>query len=571
MGFGCDQARVDAGLCLASRALEFSGDGVIVTDLSANIIEANPAFCAMTGYDRAELLGRNPRVMKSDRHDAEFYRRMWDAILATGQWQGEIWDRRKNGEVFPKRLTINAVRDASGKITHYVGVSSDISRMKREASEMERLAHFDPLTGLPNRILLLDRLRQAMAQAKRAERMVAVLFLDLDGFKRVNDRLGHALGDQLLVAVGERLGSCLRAADTVCRLGGDEFVVVLPEVNGASDVVPVARKILEASAAPFTLRDRDASITTSIGVALYPHDGETTEALVAAADSAMYRAKEAGRNTYRFYSKEMHEQAVALAQLESDLRGALDRGEFVLHYQPRVDLRSGRVRGVEALIRWRQPQGALVPPSKFIPMAEELKLIVPIGEWVLEEAFRQARAWDAAGVPPLRVSVNLAAEHLEQPGLAHRIAAVLMRTGLEPSRAEIEVTETSAMRRPDKTIETLLEMKAIGLRVSIDDFGTGYSSLGYLRRFPIDALKIDRSFIRDLSDDPGAATITRGIIALGHNLGLEIVAEGVETRAQLAFLREHGCDEVQGFLTGRPVPPEAIPDVADGRRLPIVG
>jgi diguanylate cyclase (GGDEF)-like protein/PAS domain S-box-containing protein len=535
-----------------------TGDGVLIADAQGNIVEVNDSFCRITGYTRAEVLGRNPRMMKSDRHDAEFYARMWQAIGEQGQWQGEVWDRRKNGEVFPRWLTISAIEGADGRITHYVGILSDLTSARRSEAELEQLAHYDPLTGLPNRILFRDRLAQAMGQARRGGRKLALLCVDLDGFKPVNDAMGHAAGDALLAAVAERLRSSLRTSDTVARLAGDEFTVLLTEIAGPNDVALVCRKILDILVAPFTLAWRDVHVSASIGVATFPEDGVEVDLLLANADAAMYRAKEAGRNRYQFFSRSMHARAVAQMELEAELRLALERDELVLHYQPQVNPKDGRLVGVEALVRWNHPRQGLLAPARFIHVAEETGLIVPLGEWVMRAACRQSRAWIDDGFPPLRVAVNLAAQQFEEPRLVDRIAAWLIEQRLQPTQLEVEITESSAMSNPELTIERLHEIKAIGIHVSVDDFGTGYSSLSYLKRFPVDTLKIDRSFLRDIPDDQDNATLCSAMIGLAHNLGLRVVAEGVENLAQCEFLRDLDCDELQGYLFSRPVPPSEL-------------
>jgi diguanylate cyclase (GGDEF)-like protein/PAS domain S-box-containing protein len=556
----CEAARIDERHRLGLAALVFSevSDGVLVTDASARILDVNPAFCKITGYTREEVIGRNPRMMKSDRHDPAFYAAMWRSLHVEGRWQGEVWDRRKSGELYAKWLSITTVRNSLGAVTHYVGIFSDITHAKGGDDRVEQATHTDGLTGLPNRVLFRERLRRGMMGARLRSAMLAVLFLDIDDFQRINCGLGHCAGDELLHAVGERISAVLRETDTVARLSEDEFAIVLADVDDPTDVAIVARKLVGTFCEPFRVANQDVSVTASVGVALFPDDASDMESLLRDADVAMYHAKQAGRDTYRFFSADMHTRAAQHVSLESDLRRAVEQGEFVLHYQPRIDVKSGDVCGVEALIRWMHPRLGLIPPARFIPIAEQTRLIVPIGEWVLREACRQARAWDADGLGKISVSVNLSAVQFNRRELARDIGSVLMATGLAPELLEVELTESIAMRSPQATIETLVELRAMGVRAAIDDFGTGYSSLSYLKRFPIDALKIDRSFVRDLVDDPDDANIARAIIGLAHNLRLRVVAEGVETPLQQQFLVQSGCDELQGYLTGRPMAPEKV-------------
>lgn len=572
-GDPCEAARIEERHRLGLAALVFSevSDAIVVTDERSRIVDVNPAFCRITGYTREEVIGRNPNMMKSDRHDATFFASMWKSLNVTGRWQGEIWDRRKSGEVYPKWLSISAIRNSMGAVTNYVGIFSDIAYAKTTEEQLERATHFDAITGLPNRVLFRERVRQALIRATMNGTMLAVLFLDIDEFKRVNDAFGHHAGDELLDAVGERIALLLRETDTVARMSEDEFAIVLSGMDAATNVAIVARKVLQAFSKPFRVAEQEVYTTASLGVALYPDDAGDIENLLRDADTAMYHAKQSGRNTYRFFSTEMHARAAQHVSLECDLRRATERGEFVLHYQPRVDLETGRVCGVEALIRWQHLRLGLVPPARFIPIAEQTRLIVPIGEWVLREACRQGRAWIDDGLGRLQVAVNLSAAQFDQRNLATTIGQVLVDTGLPPELLEVELTESIAMGNPEATIDTLMELRAMGVRAAIDDFGTGYSSLSYLKRFPIDALKIDRSFVRDLVVDPDDANIARAIIGLAHNLRLRVVAEGVETEQQLRALVENGCDEVQGYLTGRPMIPEKIRSLVHRTPRPFSG
>ncbi len=431
--------------------------------------------------------------------------------------------------------------------------------VRKQAEERVRhLAHFDGLTGLPNRSMFNQRAGHALAQARRNAEALAILFIDLDRFKNINDTLGHDAGDRVLEEAAERLRACLRESDTVGRLGGDEFVVLIEELPDPAQVAIVAQKIIAAIARPFALEAQEVHITASIGISTFPDDSQSVEGLMKNADIAMYRAKEQGKNSYRFYSAQMNVHTLERLALESDLRKALERDEFLLHYQPKVDIGSGLIVGMEALLRWQRADGTLVPPAQFIPLAEETGLIVPIGEWVLKTACARNRAWHDLGLPRTRIAVNLSVRQFDKAGLLQDVARVLAETGLGADSLELEITESMVMRDPENTVSLLNELKAMRIRLSIDDFGTGYSSLAYLKRFPIDSVKIDRSFIQGLPDDGDDAAITQAIIAMAHSLRLKVIAEGVETAEQLGFLREHGCDEMQGYLFSRPLPEAGI-------------
>jgi len=545
--------QAEAELKLAARVFESSPEAIVITDAANNIASVNSAFSEMTGYDAAEVIGRNPRLLSSGRQSAEFYAAMWRAIAAEGKWQGEMWNRRKNGDVFPVWLTVSAYRDASGQVLNYVGIESDISERHAAQERIRQLAYYDPLTGLPNRTLLQDRVGQALAVAERDGRQAAVLFVDLDHFKKINDSLGHSAGDQMLVQVAQRLLACLRRMDTVARLGGDEFVVLLSEVTlaGATDV---ARKILASVARPYLIDGHELSVTPSLGISLFPQDGRDFESLLKHADTAMYLAKESGRNAYQFFASDMNVVALERLVLENSLRQGLERGEFVLYYQPQVNASSGRIVGAEALIRWRHPELGMVAPGKFIPVAEASGLIAPIGEWVLREACRQNREWQLAGLAPICVAVNISAAQFRGGRLEDSVREVLAATGLAPGCLELELTESTVMSDADATVEALRRLSAMGVKLAIDDFGTGYSSLSYLKRFPIDKLKIDQSFVRDIVTDPDDWAIATAVISMGHSLRLGVIAEGVERAEQLEMLRRQGCDEVQGYYFSVPLP-----------------
>jgi len=543
----------------SAKVFESTTDGVMITDAAANLLAVNRAFSGITGYTEAEALGRNPRLLKSGRHDESFYQAVWRDIGQTGSWRGEIWNRRKNGEIYPQWLTISSVTDAAGELTNYVGVFSDISQIKQSEAKLEHLAHYDPLTGLPNRLLFGARLEHAIQRAERDGALLTLLYIDLDRFKTVNDGLGHPAGDRMLQEVAQRLSHCVRAEDTVARLGGDEFVIVLEGLADTLLATAMADKLIAAMTRPFHLDGQQVFIGASIGISTYPADGTDTTTLLKNADAAMYRSKEGGRNTYRFYNAEMTRSARDRLILEANMRQAIVQQEFVLHYQPQVDVASGEIVGVEALVRWDHPNSGLIAPLRFIPLAEETGLIIPLGEWVLFAACTQARVWhEHAGMPRITLAVNLSPRQFRQEKLAEHVRAVLDATGLPPALLELEITESALMENAEQAIVTLRALKELGIRISMDDFGTGYSSLAQLKHFPIDKLKIDQSFMRGIPHDQSDMEIAATIVAMARNLHLKVLAEGVETEAQLAFLQIHGCDAYQGYLCSRPLPVPAL-------------
>jgi diguanylate cyclase (GGDEF)-like protein/PAS domain S-box-containing protein len=541
-----------------AKVFESTMEGVVITNSAGDIVAINPAFTNITGYSEAEALGKNPSIRQSGRHDKSFYQAMWTSILETGSWHGEIWNRRKTGETYPEWLTINTVKDEAGNTINYVAVFTDISQMKRSEGELSYLAHHDPLTELPNRLLLDARLEYAIQRADREGSSLAVLFLDLDRFKTVNDSLGHPIGDQLLKSVAALLGACVRGGDTVARLGGDEFVIVLEEVGNAGNTSEIAKKILLALNKRYDLDGQAVYVSASIGISTYPADGRDGTTLLKNADAAMYLAKEEGRNTFRFYSTELTRTAHDRLNLESELRRAIEKQEFLLHFQPQVDVSSGAIVGAEALVRWQHPQFGIISPLRFIPLAEETGLILPLGEWVLNAACEQLSAWMESDLPPITLAVNLSPRQFLQSDLIRQLRAVLDATGLPPWLLELEITEGAIMKRGQEAVATLQAVKDLGLKLAIDDFGTGYSSLAYLRRFPIDTLKIDQSFMRDIPRDTGAMEIAVTITAMAHNLRMQVLAEGVETSEQLAFLQRNGCNTYQGYLYSRPVTAESF-------------
>jgi diguanylate cyclase (GGDEF)-like protein/PAS domain S-box-containing protein len=548
------QGKTESVLQQSATVFENTSEGVLITDTDAKIIAVNKAFTKITGYPENEVLGRDPSILKSGLHDSGFYSAMWSSLQRDGEWKGEISDRRKNGEIFPKWQTISAVRDDNGKLTHYVSVFSDISQLKESAKKLHDLAHHDTLTGLPNRLLLNARLEHTLQRAGRDGNHVAVLFLDLDNFKKINDSLGHPVGDYLLQQVAKRLLACVREDDTVARLGGDELTIVLGSMHDARFAAKVAQQILDALSEPFQLERQEVFVSASIGISIYPQDGRDSTALLKNADAAMYVAKNEGRNRYHFYAEELTIRASKSLALETQLHRALEREEFLLHFQPQVSLRSGKIVGMEALVRWQHPEIGLVPPAEFIPLAEENGLIGAIGKWVLRTACAQAKAWQNNGLSPVRISVNLSGRQLEQANIVQEVHDALQDTGLDPAYLELELTESAVMKRAEHAAEALDGLRALGTTVAIDDFGTGYSSLSHLKRFSVDRLKIDRSFVRDIPQDPNDVALARAIVALAKSLGLSVVAEGVETEAQRDLLTSINCDEMQGYLFSAPRP-----------------
>ncbi len=553
--------RAERALRLTNSAVESSANGIMITDFGAPdnpITYVNPAFERITGYPAAEAVGRNARFLLGEDTGQIGVAEVRAAIRERRECATVLRNYRKDGSLFWNELAVSPVRDADGNVSHFVGVINDITERKRYEEELERQASYDALTGLANRNLARDRVGQAIAYAARSNRAVALLFLDLDRFKRINDSLGHAFGDDLLRAVAERVRRCVRENDTVARLGGDEFVIVLSDMARPEDAAMVARKILLAVAQPLALAGREVSVSASIGVSLYPKDGADYDTLLRNADVAMYQAKETGRDRYRFYTEDMNARALERLDLEAALRRALDRGELLLHYQPLLALAGEAVSDVEALVRWRAGDRGLVSPGEFIPLAEETGLIVPIGKWVLREACRQAKAWADAGFSGLRVAVNLSARQFRERGLAQVVRGALEEAALPPALLKLEITESTVMHNAEEAAAILAELKALGVGIAVDDFGTGYSSLAYLRRFPLDQLKIDRSFVRDAVREAEAAAIVQGILGLAKNLRLETVAEGVETVEQLEFLKAAGCDKIQGYLFSPALPAEQL-------------
>ncbi|MEY2892921.1 MAG: hypothetical protein RJA98_2829 [Pseudomonadota bacterium] len=552
-----EQQEAESQLRLAAAVFDGTLEGVIITGADKRIVSVNKAFTTLLGYAADEVIGQTPRMLSSGRHGAEFYAEMWRALDTVGHWQGELWNRCKDGSLIPELLSINRVCDTDGRVTHFIGVFSDISRLKASEEELEFLAHHDPLTQLPNRLLFQTRLDQALIEAERDNMPLAVLMLDLDRFKDVNDSYGHLTGDALLRHVAERLSLRLRRADTLARLGGDEFALLMQNVQHPEDPARLAGELIAALAEPWQSGD-GVELTTgvSVGIAMYPDHGRSAQTLLQGADAALYRAKADGRGMYRYFADEMTAAARERLSLESRLRRALVDGQLRLHYQPQVDIASGRVVGAEALVRWLDPVEGLISPVRFIPVAEATGLIGEVGEWVLREACRQGKQWIDAGLPALTMAVNVSPRQFHLGDLGALTQEVLLDTRFPPEHLELELTESALMEREQEALGVLQRLRGLGVRLAIDDFGTGYSSLAYLKRFPLDVLKIDRSFISDIPHDADDMEISSAIIAMGHSLGVKVLAEGVETVDQLAFLRLKNCDQYQGFLRSKPLPPE---------------
>lgn len=562
--------RLEHGLRLAEVAIENTTEGVMITDARLRILAVNRAFFRITGYSEAEVLERQPSLLQSGRHDGEFYEAMWGSIRSQGHWQGEIWNRRKGGADYPASLSIRAVPDARGDVVNYVGVFSDLTAIRESEARCDFLAHHDPLTGLPNKLLFVARGERALARARFSGGRVAVVFLelDLDRFKHLDNTLGQPAGDELLRRVGERLDQSVRAEDVVGRLDGNRFMILLKELADGDSAGVVARRLLDGLAVPFRLSGFELYATAAIGVSLFPQDGDELDVLMEAAASAMDYAREQARGSVQFYSAELTRAKTDRFRMESELRRAIHSDELVLHFQPQVSVWSGRIVGVEALVRWRHPELGLILPSRFLPLAESTGLVVEIGAWVLGEACRQVCRWMAEGLPALRVAVNLSAQEISATPLADVIAATLAETGLDPAQLEVEITEASVMANLERAVVTLCAVKSLGVTIALDDFGTGHSSLNYLRRFPIDRLKLDGSFICQVADLETDRAVAHAAIELGHAFKLGVVAEGVETPGQLRFLSASGCDTYQGHLFAAALPPDGLASIlrAEGGR-----
>jgi diguanylate cyclase (GGDEF)-like protein/PAS domain S-box-containing protein len=546
-------------LRLYANIFKHSGEAIIVTNRDNCIIAVNPAFTQLTGYTLEDVEGKNPRILSSGRTPPEIYQELWRDLMEDGFWQGELWDRRKEGAIYPKWAAISVIRDDEGAISHFIASFTNITERKAAEERIERLAHHDTLTGLLNRYSLESRLDQCLLTCQRERHQLAVIFIDMDRFKVINDTLGHHTGDLLLIEVAHRLRAAVRESDIVARQGGDEFVVVLTRLQNVNDVAFLANKLLNSLVQGYEIEGHKLHSSPSIGVAIYPEDGETVEILLKNADTAMYHAKEKGRNNVQYFTATMTEAARERLRIEQDLHLAIELQQFQLYYQPQICAVDGRFCGVEALLRWHHPQQGMVSPMRFIPIAEESGLIETIGAWVIEEACRQLAHWRQQGLRGIKMAVNISAHQLRSPSLVTLVARILQRHQIHPGDLELEITESVAMENPEHAIDQLAALRSLGVELAIDDFGTGYSSLAYLKRLPISTLKLDRSFVRDIDCDPNDATISSATVALAHALGLKVVAEGVETESQADFLgRIHHCDILQGYLFGRPQPADDL-------------
>ncbi len=552
-------------LRLAASVFTHAREGIVITDADGAIVNINHAFTEITGYSHGEVIGQNPRLLKSDRQGEEFYRALWRDLVEQGYWMGEIWNRRKSGELYPEMLTISAVRDTRGETQHYVGLFFDITLQKEQQRQLEYMAHYDALTHLPNRVLLADRLQQSMVQAERRNQLIGVVYLDLDGFKAVNDNHGHEIGDRLLVTIAQRVKDALRKGDTIARLGGDEFVAVLIDLADSDAITPLLKRLLVAVAQPVNIGGVVLQVNASLGVTFYPQSEEVdADQLLRQADQAMYQAKLSGKNRYSFFDTEQDRSVRGQHESIENIRRALEASEFVLHYQPQVNMRTGAFVGVEALIRWQHPERGLMPPGAFLPVVEDHPLSVELGEWVLDTALGQLELWHAQGLA-ITVSVNVGARQLQQPDFIERLRELLAaHPTVQPGDLKLEVLETSALNDIDHVSQVIAACERIGISFALDDFGTGYSSLTYLKRLPANQLKIDRTFVRDMLDDPEDLAILEGVLSLATVFRREVIAEGVESQAQGDMLLQLGCELAQGYGVARPMPADRIGEWAAG-------
>jgi diguanylate cyclase (GGDEF)-like protein/PAS domain S-box-containing protein len=545
--------QITSSLLKLSLAVEQSPNSIVITDLEGNIEYVNSIFTTLTGYAKEEVLGKNPSILKSDQTPQSTYDDMWEHLIGGKTWHGELINRKKDQSIYIESATISPVKQSDGKITNYVAIKEDISEKKKSEAYIENLAHFDQLTGLPNRVMLNDRVTYLLGMAQRTHEPLAVMFLDLDHFKNINDTLGHTIGDQVLIEIANRIKGTVRDEDTVSRLGGDEFIMLFPNTD-SNAAMRIATKLITEISRVSIVEHNELTITPSIGIAIYPDDGEDFETLLKNADTAMYKVKSDSRNNFHFFTQEMQLNLARNLRLENALRHALERNELEVYYQPQVAIEDGSIIGAEALLRWHHPELGMISPAEFIPIAESSGQIIEIGEWVLRTAIEQMKRWMDGGFSPMIIAVNLSAVQFRQKNLLAFVTEILEEVQLSPKYLELELTEAVTMDDPKSVIEVMNTLHEQGIRMSIDDFGTGYSSLSYLKQFKVYKLKIDQSFIRDISSDPDDRAIVSAIIDMAHSLGLKTIAEGVETAEQLAYLRLHGCNEVQGYYFSKPLP-----------------
>jgi diguanylate cyclase (GGDEF)-like protein/PAS domain S-box-containing protein len=558
IGIALNRNQYQESLRQFEKVFEGSEQGIMVTDINLKILSVNPAFTKVLGYSIEDVKGKTPKMLSSGLHDQLFYRAMWESIMHFGHWRGEVWNRRKNGEIFPEWLSVSEVRNELGDITHYVGTFSDISDLKSAQKEIQYLSSHDALTGLPDIALFKGRLEAAISIAAPGNRKIGLLALNLDNFKFLNDSLGYASGDKLLKLFAERLKGCLHETDAISRHGGDEFIILLNNIHDDDSINYMVDMLLNEVSSPFAFAGSNISTSCSTGVAVYPTDGHDFEKLFGRARKAMSQAKEEGRNTARFFTEKLNTDSLHYLNIAYGLREALAHHQFELHYQPQISLKNAQVIGAEALIRWHHPQNGMQPPAQFISIAEQTGLIVEMGEWIIEEACRQGMQWQKNGLPPLSIAVNVSAVQFRRGNLDKVIIKALEKTGLNPQLLELELTESILLEDIDHLLGQLDGLKTLGVKLAIDDFGTGYSSLAYLKKFNIDRLKIDQSFVRDINTDPNDAAIVRAIVQMAHTLNLDVIAEGVEDETILKHLRDCGCDEVQGYLFSKPLPADAF-------------
>ena len=543
----------DAKNLQAAQVFEHSIEGILICDSQNNIIRVNPAFTKITGYSEQDIIGKKPSILKSGNHDDQFFTEMWTALNNSGVWQGEVWNRRKNGETYPELLTISTLKDNANSIVEYIAIFADISDRKHDEEQIHRLAYYDNLTNLPNRTLSHEILKNSLALSNIENKLTGILNIDIDRFFNINETMGHDAGDQLLQIIARRIIRCNHELDKTARISSDEFTIICPDIDSPNQLAKKAQKILDSIAEPIMLNRQEIFVTASIGISIAPTDGDNDAVLFRSAESARNHAKKEG-NSYQFFNDEMNTQGFEQLVMKSSLRRALERNEFQLYYQPQIDLQSGKIVGAESLIRWMHPDLGLVSPNKFIPVLEETGLITEVGDWILKTACLQNKAWQEKGYHPIQIAVNLSPRQFRQESLLDNIKSVLTETKLDAQWLELEVTESSIMDNPSEVAKTLQSLHQLGIKLAIDDFGTGYSSLSYLKIFPIDVLKIDRSFIRDITFDKDDDTIVKTIIAMGHNLGLKIIAEGVEEQEQLDIVKEYGCEWYQGYFCSKPIP-----------------